>query len=287
MAAPVVVSRIQNRRGTQSQFETLYPGEYTSAPGATSVGTVVTVSSTAGLYENAKPQVSAGVGLFAPGTKVLSVNSLTEFTVNLPPSIPLSGGAQVTVPKYNGNGGVPIADYPNILLPGELALCVDTRRTFIGNLNGEYIELETVNSEGIFLGPLVISLPPSPLSYTVIPELSLSPTAFFTFLYSISDSTSPDWNDVGSTGFSKNGSMKITAVENFTPVPNLPFPPNTAVSLVDDSSEAKNTQPPFGYAAENISFKAEYNGAFIDISYMHDFPTALTFSTSTIRWLPF
>lgn len=66
---PVVVSRIQNRRGTQADFDNLYP------------------------------------------------------------------------PGYTGTGG---AIGPDILQPGELALCTDTRRVFIGNINGEYIELATL-----------------------------------------------------------------------------------------------------------------------------------------------
>jgi len=72
MASPVTVSRIQNRRGTQAQFNALYP------------------------------------------------------------------------PGYTGTGPVNINLYPNILMPGELALCTDTRRVFLGNLSGEYIELATI-----------------------------------------------------------------------------------------------------------------------------------------------
>lgn len=284
MAAPVVVSRIQNRRGTQDQFEALYPAEYTSAIGATSSGVTVNVTSTVGVYENAKPIVSAGIGQFAPGTKVVSVDSPTQFTVNLTPTIPLSGGAQVKIAKYNGSGGCPIAEYPNILLPGELAMCTDTRRMYIGNINGEFIEISAAFTEGIFLAPLVLSLPPSPLAYTEIPELTMLPTPFFNFLYDVTDSTNPDWNSVNLTDFARNGTMKITAVQDFPPVPNLPFPPITSVGLTDDSTEVRN---PATYTSETISFKAEYDGPNIKVFYMHDFPTSLTFSSSTIRWLPF
>jgi hypothetical protein len=282
MSTPVVVSRIQNRRGTQAQFESLYPDEYLSDSTSTSSGLVVTVNSTTGLYVNARPVVMSGTGQFAPGTKIVSVDSGTEFTVDIAPITPLSG-AVVQVPKYAGIGGCPESQYPGILLSGELALCTDTRRVFLGNVNGEYIELSPPFTGGIALTPLVIILPPSP-TYTVIPELTIDTTPFFTFLYDITDSVSPDWNNVSGSNFSKNGEIKLTATQDFAPVPNLPFPPITSVNILDTGTEVKN---PAVYTIEDISFKAEYNGPFIEISYMHDFPGPLMFSSSTIRWLPF
>jgi hypothetical protein len=74
---PVTVSRIQNRRGTQVQFEALYPSGYTGTGG----------------YGN-------------------------------PPSF------------------TPAA-YPNVLLPGELALCEDTLKIYIGLHDGKYFQLGT------------------------------------------------------------------------------------------------------------------------------------------------
>ena len=103
MAAPVVVSRIQNRRGTQAQFDSLYP------------------------------------------------------------------------PGYTGIGGVSIITWPNILLPGELALATDTRNIYLGNLNGEYVKISTGAGENIALLPLVVSLPPAAI-FTVIPELTFLAT---------------------------------------------------------------------------------------------------------------
>ena len=75
MASPVVVSRIQNRRGTQVQFDALYPVGYT------------------------------GIGGYG------------------------------SLPGFN------VTNFPDVLLPGELAFCTDTRRLFIGNINGEYTEV--------------------------------------------------------------------------------------------------------------------------------------------------
>jgi hypothetical protein len=210
MASPVVVSRIQNRRGTQAQFDALYP------------------------------------------------------------------------PGYDGVGGADINVYTGILLPGELALCTDTRRAFIGNLNGEYVELDTVVGDGIVLDPLSVVLPPAP-TFTLIPELTYQVTPFFTLLYSITNSASPDWNTIGSV-FSKNGELKITAVEDFIPPPPIPpFPPLTPVTLTDTGTEINLALP------ADISFIARYDltATNIEILYMHDFAGSLTFSTSTIRWAPF
>lgn len=213
MSTPIVASRMQNRRGTQSQFNALYP------------------------------------------------------------------------PGYNGTGGADISVWPNILLPGEIALCTDTRRVFIGNLNGEYFEIDPVNAgslSSIVLIPLVLTLPPA-ATFTIIPELSYSTTPFFSLLYDITDSSDPNWNLVG-TNFSKNGEMKITAVLNFVPAPAIPpFPAITPVSLLDVGNEINLSSPC------NISFMAQYNllATGIDILYMHDFPGSLKFSTGSVHWVDF
>jgi hypothetical protein len=68
---------------------------YTSAVGATSASTTVTVTSTIGLRAGMVPVVTAGVGTFAANTRILSVNSGTTFTVSVAPSVALSGGASV------------------------------------------------------------------------------------------------------------------------------------------------------------------------------------------------
>jgi hypothetical protein len=215
MATPVVVSRIQNRRGSQTQFSALYP------PGYNGIG---------------------GYG---------------------------------SIPGFNST------NFPNVLQPGELALVEDTRRAIIGNLNGEYVELAEASIGGITLAPLVVQLSPQPI-FTIIPQLTYLTTPFTTFLYDITDSLSPDWNTVG-TNFAKNGQMQITATTNFAPIPNPPFPPLTPVTLVDTGSEINKVLP------NNISFEARYDITFthIEIFYMHDFAGPLTFSTGTIKWLPF
>jgi hypothetical protein len=69
------------------------PLTYTSMSGATSVTTAVTVSSTEGLAVGMIPSVSSGVGTFAPDTRIVSVDSATQFTLSVAPSVALSGGA--------------------------------------------------------------------------------------------------------------------------------------------------------------------------------------------------
>lgn len=216
MATPVVVSRIQNRRGTQSQFDTLYPVGY------------------------------QGIGGYGD------------------PSWP----------------GFDSTNYPNVLMPGELALCTDSRNVFLGNSNGEYIKLSTINTSGIQLTPLTISLPPVGVP-TVIPELTYAVTNFFTLLYDLTDAP-PDIPPPGTApgvvgpSFSSNGELKITAIAS-PPVPPLP------VTLVDTSVEI-NLNPSY-----NIGFSAKYDNDLgpsnIQICYQHNFPTPLIFSTSTIQWI--
>lgn len=212
MATPVVVSRIQNRRGTQIQFDALYP------------------------------------------------------------------------PGYSGIGGVDLNLYPNVLMSGELALCTDSRRIFLGNVNGEFVELaqSLSSANGIFLQPAVMTLPPA-ASFTVIPGLTYAKTPFTTIMYDITDTISPNWNLVGSN-FSKNGALEITAVANFVPAPPVPpFPAVTPVTLTDTGTEINRTVP------DTITFSARYNvGATnIEILYRHDFASSLTFSTSSLKWIAF
>lgn len=283
---PIVASRLQNRRGTQSEFDSLYPGEYTSAPGATSAANVVTVSDTTGLAPNRPVFVTAGVGKFADGTVVSSVNSGTTFTVSINPVIPLSSGSTIIFsPKYNGIGG---ATGPDILQLGEIGLCTDTRKVFIGNLNGEYVDLTAVISPAdIVTIPFMIELPPSPGAFTAIVQLTQLPTPYLSFLYSLVDVSTNNPNEVGVT-FSRNGELSITAIIAPTIQPPLP------VTLTDTSTEINITpnvvdvNPPYNAVQPDISFRADYDTlGNIQISYTHNFTGSLTFSTSYVIWAPF
>ena len=206
--APVVVSRIQNRRGIQSQFFALYPAGYT------------------------------GIGGFNSGSYD------PVFTIE---------------------------NYPSVLMPGELALCTDSRNLYIGNINGEYVRLGTIGG-GVSLNtltPLQIILPPKSV-FTPIMELTYTATPFSTFLYSITDSALDDWNTVG-TNFSKNGQLQVTAISGSTANP---------VTLTDTGTEI-NLSP------YTISFIAEYDSVGkINILYKHNFLGPLVFSTTDIKWIP-
>lgn len=281
---PVIVSRIQNRRGTQSQFDNLYPGEYISSPGAQSTMNVVTVTSTDGLFVGRPVYVKAGIGQFADGTKVISIDSGTQFTVDLDPAIPLSGtDAIVYSPKYSGQGG---ATGPDILQPGEIGLCTDTRRVFIGNLNGEYVELTDVPTvSDIVILPVIVQLDPSPDAFVPIPALTHTVTPFLTFVYSIVDQMTSNPNTVGNK-FSRNGEMKITAIVAPSTIPPHPVTLTDTSTEINTSDLIPSATPPYTPIQPDIQFIADYDTTgSIRISYMHNFPTPLTLSTSTTVWI--
>jgi hypothetical protein len=177
--------------------------------------------------------------------------------------------------------------YPNpgsqtALQPGELALITDAPgRVLIGSLNGTYLELavSSTSSNLAFL-PIQLVLPPTGATWVAMPLLDTTgPTPFYSILYSITDAPlvglSPAAANTVGTQFSKNGELSITAI--IPPITPLPYP----VSLTDTSTEINAYASPF-----DISFKAEYNiDGNIQISYLHNFPVALTFSTSSIIWL--
>lgn len=213
MATPVVVTRIQNRRGTQDQFNGLngiYPLDYNGRGG----------------YN-------------PPGTGPI--------------------------------GFTPTA-YPTVLLPGELAFCTDTRRVFVGNVNGEYTEITIpTRQDDITLIPIVVELPfttppTGPPNWQPIPELQFKLTPFFTILYDLTDNIDPDWNTPG-TNFARNGSLQITTT-------------NSTPTLTDSGTEINSL-------SSSINFQVVFNSGNIEIEYTHNFPVSLTFSTSSISWIPF
>lgn len=67
----------------------------TSAPfsqgSASSSGTTITIASTTSLVVGMQVSVTAGTGVFAPGTFVTAILSATTFSVNVAPTTPLSG----------------------------------------------------------------------------------------------------------------------------------------------------------------------------------------------------
>lgn len=84
--------------GTWTQIGSL---AYTSTAGATSVGNIVTVTSTTGLAVGMTPAITAGVGTFAANTTVTAITSATTFTVSSVPTVALSGGATVVTAHFD------------------------------------------------------------------------------------------------------------------------------------------------------------------------------------------
>jgi hypothetical protein len=277
MSAPVVVSRIQNRRGTQTQFNALYPVGYTGVGGFTPTPVSpppVTITASSGTGTVATLTVSALPAGISVGSQIIVtgngaydgtyiVTSLFGLTISYASTATGSvTGGLVTFP-YN------IVNYPNVLMPGELALCTDTRNVFLGNLNGEYLELGQASSSGISITPLVITLPPA-ATFTVIPSLTFTAVPFTTIWYDAIDGSTPDWDILG-MNFSRNGQLQITAITNAD-----------SATLIDSSTEINN------YTGQ-LSFEAVYNGTNVQISYINTLTpsTSVTFSTSTIQWITF
>ena len=229
MSSPVIVSRIQNRRGTQTQFN----------------GLIYTPGGPNSLYPLPTPTYPGGTGYY-PG------NPLAD-------------------PNFTS------ANYPNVLMPGELAFCTDTFNVYIGNVNGAYTLINASVGPTGDLTPVVWSLPPTqPPGDTPVFDFinnpqpfEYNPTPFFNILYNVTDAPPPNWDALGSV-FSKNGELKITAI--------LGGP----ATLTDTGTEI-NTAGIF------FAIEARYNTLLnkIEIWYSHDHLSNLTFSTSTIHWLPF
>ena len=164
MSTPVVVSRIQNRRGTQSQFNgsyvppgpgPIYPTGYNGIGGFGSVsgpliattstsgtGSVATVSFAAATYLENSP---IGSSVTITGVTPVGYNGIWTVTASSGTSVSFAS-ATTGVQTVAGTITRPYnsINYPSVLLAGELALCTDSGRVFMGNINGEYLEISVI-----------------------------------------------------------------------------------------------------------------------------------------------
>ena len=85
----MIMTYYTQRKGTS------FPDGYTSAAGATSSGTIITVTDTSGLEIGMVPIVTAGAGQFFTGSTVTNIYNSTTFSVSVAPTVALSGGASV------------------------------------------------------------------------------------------------------------------------------------------------------------------------------------------------
>jgi len=85
--------------------------DYRSAPGATSVGRIIQVSSTDGIRVGQPVWVASGIGLLRDTTRVLAVLGAQSFEIDRDPLVALGGGATVVAttriwePVYPDSGG--------------------------------------------------------------------------------------------------------------------------------------------------------------------------------------
>lgn len=290
---PVTVTRIQNRRGTYSQFLALYPIGYNGVGGFDSVP---------GYTPTAYPNV------LQPGELALCTDNRKMFMGNLNGEYIQvgagGGGSTGTVSSINVTGGStglttvggPVTTSGTIILGGKLkienggtnAMTAQEARTNLLpsqtgqtnkylKTNGTDVVWSDVSDAGTFT-PLIITLSPTGSSFVHIPALDYNPTPFYRIMYSITDavrSTPPiasDANRVGSM-YSKNGQFELTAIS-----PAVGEYSDTM--LTDLGTEI---QPESDYT---ITFKASYNtaGNKIQISYISNYPTPLMFSTTSLKW---
>lgn len=157
---------------------------------------------------------------------------------------------------------------PDVLQPGEIALCTDTGNVYIGtidsNISGYYIKIAPVSSGGPveFLPSVSVLAPTSTWTQVLAP---IDDTPFFTLLYSLTDIVTTDPNAVG-INFSKNGELIITSTD-------------TDATLADIGTEINTT-------LYDINFTVTKSGTTIELLYIHNFPTPITFSTGSIIWAP-
>ncbi len=246
---PVVVSRIQNRRGTQQQFD----------------GYVYSLAGPNSVY----PLGYDGIDGYG---------SFPNFTIQ---------------------------NYPNVLMPGELALCTDSHRIFIGNVDGKFSEilvglqdtdLTRLRPDVIYLQPTITptpqftTAPVAPYPWVKIDQLtvgtavgSFTPTPFLSFLYSVTDSLLGNPSSSG-VNFARNGELIITSLATNVTLVDTGTSINIAPDVVSPIQDPLTSLYPSG--PPDINFKAVYESGRITVWYMHDFPGTLTLGIDAITWLP-
>lgn len=91
-----------------------------TATGGSSIGTTITVASTATLFPGMRVSVIAGSGFFAANTRIVSILNATQFTVSAAPGIALSGA---TVSATASGSTVTNLRYSD-LVTGDVVTCV-------------------------------------------------------------------------------------------------------------------------------------------------------------------
>jgi len=126
-------------------------GKYTSAAGATSSDTTITVTSTTGLEIGMLVTVTAGTGAFYAGTTVTNISSATQFTVSHSLTTPLSGGS--TVVRGDATGA-----YADITISSGKVTSVNMYRGGVGYQTGDLLSASASNIGGSVVGAFSIAV---------------------------------------------------------------------------------------------------------------------------------
>ena len=125
--------------------------KYTSAAGATSSGTTITVTSTANLEIGMALTITAGTGQFDANTVVTDIASLTSFTVSLTPIVALSGGS--TVIRGNATGA-----RADITVSSGIVTSVNLYRGGIGYQVGDILSASAFDVGGTVTIPFTVTV---------------------------------------------------------------------------------------------------------------------------------
>lgn len=138
--------------GTLNQYIfTTGTGLYTSSAGATSSSTTITVASVTGLTVGMLVTVTAGVGVFYPGTYVVSINSgANTFVVSTAPFTALSGGASVV-------SGSPYAGTQKVYTQTTQVLTDCTKNWVVNQYANCLVQFNTTQGTGTGTNPTLVS----------------------------------------------------------------------------------------------------------------------------------
>ena len=161
------------------------------------------------------------------------------------------------------------------LQPGEIGMCTDTKRVFIGTTTGAYTELNAAGHSLVATDALEFI----PMQATLVPQTSWTSIGIFAYtvpstatsigvlniLYSLTEPVT-----LATAPYTKNGTLCVTST-------------TTSASLTDTGSEINL----YTGTAPDISFRAIFGGGTVQIQYKHNFTGSLIIKASTVHWVGF
>ncbi len=208
-----------------------------TATGGSSVGSLVTVTSTASLYPGMRVIVTGGAGFFPADTRIVNILGPTQFTVSSPPGFPLSGA---TISAFATGSTITDMRYAN-LATGDVITCVLSVggvtcvpvNPFTSNGISFTVTATTPTSVNIAASPGTTVCAGASVTFTATPTNGGTNPTYQWFVNSIAVTT-PSASNTYTTSTLNNGdvvSCRMASDATNCPFPKAPYSNNVTMTV--------------------------------------------------------